>query len=69
MLAALHVLEAALAITEGALIAVYPERPARLSTEAWLADAIAENISGLETALFRYRIQLRARGLLSHSSS
>jgi hypothetical protein len=75
-LAALHVLEAALAITERALIAAYPEledglyleRPARLSTEAWLADAIAVHISGLETALFRYRIQLRARGLLSTNS-
>ena len=68
-LAALHVLEAA-------LIAAYPEleeglyleRPVRLSTEAWLADAIAVHISGLETALLRYRIQLRARGLLSHDN-
>ena len=75
-LAALHVLEAALAIAERALIAAYPEleeglyleRPARLSTEACLADAIAVHISGLETALFRYRTQLRARGLLGRSN-
>lgn len=72
-LAALHVLETALAITERALLAAYPEleeglyleRPARLATEAWLADAIIVHVSGLENALFRYRIQLRARGLLS----
>ena len=75
-LAAIHVLETALAIADRAMIAAYPEleeglyleRPARLSTEAWLADAIAVHISGLETALFRYRIQLRARGLLSSNS-
>ena len=75
-LAAIHVLETALAIADRALIAAYPEledglyleRPASLSTEAWLADAIAVHISGLETAPFRYRIQLRARGLLSTNS-
>jgi hypothetical protein len=47
-LAALHVLEAALATVERALIASYPEleeglclsQPTPLSTEAWLADAI-----------------------------
>lgn len=70
-LAALHVLQTALAIAERALIAAYPEleealyleRPARLTTEACLADAITVHISALETALFRYRLQLRARGL------
>ncbi len=74
-LAALHVLEAALATAERALLAAHPEledglyleRPESLSTEAWLADAIAVHISGLETSLFRYRFQLRARGLLSPS--
>jgi hypothetical protein len=40
-------------------------RPAHLSTEAWLADAIIVHITGLETALFHYRFQLRARGLLT----
>jgi hypothetical protein len=72
-LATLHVLEAALAIAERALIAAYPEledglclqRPCPLSTEAWLADAIIVHITGLETALFHYRFQLRARGMLS----
>jgi hypothetical protein len=71
-LATLHVLEAALATLERALIAAYPEledglclqRPCPLSTEAWLADAIIVHITGLETALFHYRFQLRARGLL-----
>ena len=75
-LATLHVLETALAITERALIAAYPEleeglclsRPAPMSTEAWLADAIIVHVSGLETALFHYRFQLRARGLLSPPS-
>lgn len=71
-LAALHVLEAALATLECALIAAYPEledglclsRPCPLSTEAWLADAIIVHITGLQTALFHYRFQLRARGVL-----
>lgn len=71
-LAALHVLEAALATAERALLAAYPEleeglclaRPVPLSTEAWLGDAIIVHIAGLETALFHYRFQLRARGLL-----
>lgn len=75
-LAALHVLEAALAVTERALLAAYPEledalcleRPARLSAEACLADAVIVHVTGLETALFRYRLQLRARGLLSPPS-
>ena len=75
-LAALHVLETALAIAARALTAAYPEleeglclsRPAPLSTEAWLADAIIVHVSGLETALFHYRFQLRARGLLSPPS-
>ena len=75
-LGTLHVLETALAITERALIAAYPEleeglclsRPAPLSTEAWLADAIIVHVTGLETALFHYRFQLRARGLLSQPS-
>ena len=75
-LAALHVLETALAIAERALTAAYPEleeglclsRPAPLSTEAWLADAIIVHVSGLETALFHYRFQLRARRLLSPPS-
>jgi hypothetical protein len=72
-LATLHVLETALATLERSLLAAYPEleeglclsRPARLSTEAWLADAIIVHITGLETALFHYRFQLRARGLLT----
>ena len=71
-LASLHVLEAALATVERALIAAYPEleeglclsRPTPLSTEAWLADAIIVHVTGLETALFHYRFQLKARGLL-----
>lgn len=71
-LAALHVLEAALATTERVLLAAYPEleeglclsRPSPLSAEAWLADAIIVHVTGLETALFHYRFQLRARGLL-----
>lgn len=71
-LASLHVLEAALAALERSLIAAYPEleeglclsRPTPLSTDAWLADAIIIHITGLETALFHYRFQLRARGLL-----
>jgi hypothetical protein len=70
-LATLHVLE--LAALERSLLAAYPEleeglclsRPAHLSTEAWLADAIIVHITGLETALFHYRFQLRARGLLT----
>lgn len=70
-LAALHVLEAALATVERALLAAYPEleeaicvgQPSYLCTEAWLADAIIEQVSGLESALHRYRTQLRARGL------
>jgi hypothetical protein len=75
-LAALHVLETALEIAEQVLIAAYPELaesldfecPTRLITEACLADAIIVHISGLQTALFRYRIQLRSRGLLTSPS-
>jgi hypothetical protein len=71
-LAVLHALEAALAATERALIAAHPEleeglhldAPAVLPTEAWLADAVIAHITGLETALFRYRSHLKARGLL-----
>ena len=76
-LAALHVLESALDIAELALIAAYPEledglyleHPVTLSTDAWLADAVIVHVAGLQTALARYRLQLRARGLLRRSSS
>lgn len=71
-LATLHVLEVALATAERALIAAYPEldegfEPPRghLTVEAWLADAALVHITGLETALLRYRARLQARGLLS----
>lgn len=72
-LAVVHVLEVALAAVEHSLLAAYPElqdglcaeRPTRLSSEACLADGVLVHVTALETALFRYRLQLSARGLLS----
>jgi hypothetical protein len=68
-LAALHLLESTLAITERALLAAHPSleqaeffpQAPDLEIEDWIADAILTHISGLETALQRYRAQLRRR--------
>lgn len=66
-LAALHVLEVALA-TERALTAAHPDldelaSPAQWpETAEWLADAVLVHITALETAVHRYRTHLRARG-------
>ena len=67
-LAALHVLEVALATAERALTAAHPDldelpRPAQWpETAEWLADAVLVHITALETAVHRYRTHLRARG-------
>lgn len=67
-LAALHVLEVALATAERALTAAHPDLDDLVSptqwpeTAEWLADAILVHITALETALHRYRTHLRARG-------
>jgi hypothetical protein len=67
-LAALHVLEVALATAERALTAAHPDLDELLSptqwpeTAEWLADAVLVHITALETAVHRYRTHLRARG-------
>lgn len=67
-LAALHVLEVALATAERALTAAHPDldelaSPAQWpETAEWLADAVLVHITALETAGHRYRTHLRARG-------
>jgi hypothetical protein len=67
-LAALHVLEVALATAERALTAAHPDldelaSPAQWpETAEWLADAVLVHITALETAVHRYRTHLRARG-------
>jgi hypothetical protein len=74
-LAALHLLESSLAMAERALLAVHPDleqadffpQAPPLDPDAWIADAILAHISGLETALQRYRAELcrqRARPLI-----
>jgi hypothetical protein len=68
-LAALHLLEASLAVTERALLAAHPDLenadffPAapELEIEDWIADSVLTHISSLETALGRYRAQLQRR--------
>lgn len=62
-LAALHVLEVALAaahpdLDELTSTTQWPE------TAEWLADAVLVHITALETAVHRYRTHLRARGHL-----
>jgi hypothetical protein len=67
-LAALHVLEVALATAERALTAAHPDLDELASptqwpeTAEWLADAVLVHITALETAVHRYRTHLRARG-------
>jgi hypothetical protein len=66
-LAALHLLESSLAMTERALLAVHPDldqadffpQAPPLDADAWIADAIVTHISALQTALQRYRAELR----------
>jgi hypothetical protein len=62
-LAALHVLDAAVAATEAAIGAAYPEldevdlcseMPPDLSTDAHVADALLTHLSSLHTAIHRY---------------
>lgn len=66
-LAALHVLEVALATAERALTAAHPnldelaDSAAWPETSEWLADAILVHLTALEVAVHRYRTHLRAR--------
>ncbi len=66
-LAALHLLEVALATAERALNAAHPDLDELTSTTQWpetaewLADAVLVHITALDTAVHRYRTHLRAR--------